>query len=1177
MLNKSETIGKAIELSERWQKEIEKGTSKIQAEEQNKWANLVRDQTSKSIVVSLFDQAFRSERAARVVDQFIYLIRKHGIPKSFTASEKFLLLLFGGFGKLAPSISLLLLKKNILLQTSKVVLDDDPETLSSHVTKRKKQNTRLNLNLLGELVLGEDEALNRLEAYRDALKNPEIDYISIKISCIGSQLRPLAHRYAKRMLKDRLALLFQTAIENPAGSQPKFVNLDMEEYKDMRLTFEIFTEVLEREEFRNLKAGIAVQAYLPDAFAFYSKLSSWAKKRMESGGAPIKVRLVKGANLQMEKVESSIHGWECPVFDTKVETDANYKKILETATLPENMRAVHLGVASHNLFDIAYATVLAEIHQTEKNLSFEMLEGISESSMNYLRKRGKDLVLYAPVAGETQFINAITYLIRRLDENTGEENFLRHAFDMKIDSESWRFLKRQFVDACRLTESLDSRPKRKQNRSEESYDATPLWREDVFTNEAETDFHLDQNLTWAEKIKREWQPRKADEVVEIPVQIGTESERSASKFKDFFFQNGNERIHTYRVFLADRSAIRRAVRTAEEHHRDWSSLAWEKRCDVVSEVANRLRKNRGKLIGVMARTTAKVFGEGDNEVTEAVDFAEYYPYSLKKLHEEFEFTEKGKGIALVIAPWNFPTAIPAGGVLAALVAGNCVILKPAPEAVPVAWELAKCIWDAGVPKEVFQLLNCDEGEDLKCLVEHPSVKQIIFTGGTDTLYEILKVRNDILVSAETGGKNAMIVTSLADWDKAVKDVVQSAFSNSGQKCSAASLLILEKELFESESFKRKLADATRSLICGGAFDLQSDVGSLVSEPGAKIEKALNGLESGEEWLVEPEFLNGDSRLLRPSIKWNVRKESFAYQEELFAPILSVMRAENFEEALELVNAEFGLTSGLQSLDEREIEVWKNGIQAGNLYVNRGITGAVVQRQPFGGFLNSKSAFGTGVKAGGPNYVLQLMEIEIAENLQKRRSEKLPEFLETPVFRPVKRELENYQWWLENLFTESRDVSRVLGQDNRLRYLRGAKPVLLRLNEASELAQALLAIGAMHLCGIKPVVSADGDFSGRETLEQLAGHFGSSLYFETEREASKHLDRVCMLRTDSRCRPSKELRNACARKGIQIFSHRPFAEGRAELIYYLQEQSISEEYHRYGNLGFREASLAKAAD
>ncbi|MCK4176313.1 aldehyde dehydrogenase family protein [Aciditerrimonas ferrireducens] len=415
---------------------------------------------------------------------------------------------------------------------------------------------------------------------------------------------------------------------------------------------------------------------------------------------------------------------------------------------------------------------------------------------------------------------------------------------------------------------------------------------------------------------------------------------------------------------AQEEVVLAAIRAARDGQAAWAATDPHERARILRQAAAALARARGRLVATMAVETGKTVREGDTEVSEAVDYANYYatqvpPADLEPL-----------GTVLVAAPWNFPLAIPAGGVLGALAAGNTVILKPAPEAVAVAAELVRVLLDAGVPPSALQFVPCLDGEASQLLVTHPDVDAVVLTGSWDTARLFLDWRPRLDLHAETSGKNALVVTATADLDDAIRDLVRSAFGHAGQKCSAASLAIVEAPLLEDRRFLRRLADAVRSLRVGPAWDLATQMGPLIRPPADPLRHALEHLEDGERWLVAPRRLDESGHLWSPGVKLGVQPGSPFHLTECFGPVLGIMRAADLDEAIRLQNQPpYGLTAGLHALDPAEIAFWRDRVQAGNLYVNRHITGAVVGRQPFGGW--KRSVVGPGAKTGGPSYVPSL--------------------------------------------------------------------------------------------------------------------------------------------------------------------------------------------------------------
>ncbi|MDR2472873.1 MAG: proline dehydrogenase family protein [Tannerella sp.] len=441
-----------------------------EVKEQKKFASLVQTPEYKTFLTTMLDESSQIRDNSRLNRRVRQIIGKYGIPDFFSRGDRFLIKLYMLGGYLFPSIAMPIFKYKLRRETDKIIISEERPRLTQHLEARRDCNIGQNVNLLGEVVLGDGEARHRYEHYLEALEMPDINYISIKLSGIYAQIKPLAYEQNRRELVEMVAAVYRKAMQNPytdaLGRQSyKFVNLDMEEYKDMELTYDVFIETLSKPEFKDYTAGIVVQAYLPDAESNFRRLLAFAKQRVAEGGAPLKMRLVKGCNLQMESIVSSMKGWECPVLRTKTEVDANYMHILDMALTAENTAALNTGVASHNFFTIAYAHLLCEQNGVTQGVTFEMLEGMANHLPRVMRKLEKNIILYTPVVKAQNFLNAVSYLVRRLDENTGKENFLTHSFNLKLDSGEWNFLRDQFVEAYKLKDSVRTTPFRNQDRN----------------------------------------------------------------------------------------------------------------------------------------------------------------------------------------------------------------------------------------------------------------------------------------------------------------------------------------------------------------------------------------------------------------------------------------------------------------------------------------------------------------------------------------------------------------------------------------------------------------------------------------------------------------------------------------------------------------------------------------
>ena len=1130
------------------------GLTKLEKNEQHMYGTMVTTPSDKKFIVRMLDETSQVRDTQKLAVRVKDLIDQYGIPKFLNSTDHALFWMYQKFAYLPLFnwASVPIIKWRLRRDTSRVIINAARPNLTKHLATRFQEDIGQNVNLLGEVVLGNEEADKRYESYLEALKEPDINYISVKISGIYAQTHALNYRECFPELIRRMSALYQAAIDNPyttpdGVTRPKFINLDMEEYKDAHLTMKLFKDVLSLPQFKNYEAGIVVQAYLPDAWGFQSELLEFARKRVEKGGSPIKMRIVKGCNLDMENIVSDLRGWPNPVRSNKTEVDANYLHIIERGLKPENARVLHIGMASHNLFTISYAYLLTQMYQTPKDcFCFEMLEGMANHVWRAQKKLGNHVILYTPVVKKEHFLNAISYLVRRMDENTAPDNFLTHSFSLLPDTKEWKELEQQFIDAYNMKDHLDHTPTRTQDRNKPYVGQEP---QDEMINEPDTDFDRFCNQQWVEKIFAKWKvsPAQGGENVLaqaswgdwkpgdlLPTQIGGELVFN-DDHAEYYDRSQEGDVKVCEMSRANKAQTEQILEIADRDPGNWRSTSIETRHKVMYRAANILGEMRGDLCGSMCAITGKTIEEADVEVSEAIDYCRFYTTTMKKYAALDDIEMKAKGTVLVLSPWNFPCAIPCGGVVAALASGNTCILKPATVAAPVAWLFAKAFWEAGVPREALQVVITDR-EATPLLTSSPIVKHIILTGGTETAQTIAHANPRKPLSAETGGKNVIILSAKGDRDHAIMNACRSAFGNAGQKCSACSLMLVERSVYDNPEFFEKLKDCASSLKVGGVWNPGNIVGPMITNKNDKLEQAFR-LEPGERWLIAPKFVDEKKFILRPTIKVDVKPESFTFRTELFAPLLAVAPFDTLEEAVALVNGlDYGLTSGLQSLDEQEQRYWKNHIEAGNLYINRGITGAVVNRQPFGGM--KLSAFGPGLKAGGPNYCMQFMNItdKPGSSTDYRQS---------------------YAEWYEREFKHARNIQpKIRGEQNVFRYLPLKRGMVFRLFGDETLEQIQMVQLAAQTVGTPLTISVD---SSHPLFSQLTGNIKQ----ESQTAFVSSIKNYERIRTISRQVPD-EVFTAAAFADRYIAQSLPVRNGRVELALYIKEQSISNEYHRYGS-------------
>ncbi len=1118
----------AIELVRQWVSEAEKLKVSPAAK---RLAGLLQDPNGLEFAVGFVDGVIRPEDIKVAAKNFAQL--RKIVPGFLPLGLRLLIALGAAFAQLFPFIVIPIARKALRSLVSHLVIDASAGRLGSSLRRISKQGAKLNINLLGEAVLGEEEAKRRLIKIAELLSRKDVDYISVKVSAAVAPHSKWAFDQNVEHVVKRLTPLYELAMRDGAN---KFINLDMEEYHDLDLTIEVFKKVLSQPQFKNLEAGIVLQAYLPDALRAMIDLQQWASLRVLVGGAPIKVRVVKGANLPMERVDAEIHGWPLATVESKAHADANYKRVLNYALTAERVQNVKIGVAGHNLFDIAFAWLLAGQRGAQSGMDVEMLLGMAQSQAKVVQETIGTLVLYTPVVHPQEFDVAIAYLIRRLEEGAAKENFLSNAFELSTDA-AFELEKSRFIQSLALVDETVPIPNRLQNRNLDLAVAPARG----FENSADTDPAIRQNRIWA-------------------YQIMSRAESS---------ELGKDKV------LADtidsEYALNNLISSASQAGAEFGAKHPLERAQLLHEIGVALERNRARLIEVAMSEAGKTFDQADTEISEAVDFAHYYAERCKELNELDGATPKPFKVTVVTPPWNFPIAIPAGSALAALAAGSAVIFKPAGLAARCGAVLAEII-ESIIQKPVFNHIQISESGLGKNLISHPLVDQVILTGGFETAQLFRSFRPDLRLTAETSGKNAIIVTPSADLDLAAKDVAYSAFGHAGQKCSAASIVILVGSVAKSKRFRRQLVDAVSSLTIDYPSNPEAQIGPLISVPESKLLSGLTELEKGESWLLQPRQLDDSGKLWSPGIREKVRPGSPSHLTEYFGPMLSIMTARDLDEALKIQNAvDYGLTAGIHSLDAREVSTWIAKVQAGNLYVNRGITGAIVQRQPFGGW--KRSAIGPTAKAGGPNYLLTLTEFESSESksefvisnkrvlqaLALAASSGLTDEELAALLSGARSDAEN----LETVYSKVTDDSGLSVEKNLFRYQFAGTSLRIE-GDSSDYQQwrsvlTLLTLGKGRLSA----------FEVPKRLLQILRKSGIQVTIED------HPTWLQKVQPGERWRVIGQVRleGALANCEVTVYNHAPTQSGRYELLPYFKEQAISITAHRFGNPSRMVAQLA----
>ncbi|MBD1913303.1 MULTISPECIES: L-glutamate gamma-semialdehyde dehydrogenase [unclassified Leptolyngbya] len=839
----------------------------------------------------------------------------------------------------------------------------------------RKDKMAFTVDLLGEAVITEEEAQSYLDRYIELLeelsaaakswpKVPQIDeadgetlpkvQVSVKLTAFYSQFDPLDAKGSQEKVCDRARTLLRRAKELGAA-----IHFDMEQYAYKDLTIAILKEVLMEEEFRTRSdIGVTLQAYLKETEEDLKGLIAWAKER----GTPITIRLVKGAYWDQETIKSQQHNWDLPVFQRKESTDANFETL--TRLLLENHPYLYAAIGSHNVRSQAYAIAIArQLNIPRRRFELQVLYGMADKLAKALVQQGYRVRVYCPYG---ELIPGMSYLIRRLLENTANTSFLRQNLEE------------------RPIEELLAPPQHQENGHKAAQNG-------AFHNAPDSDYSQqekrDRGLTAIEAVRQQmgqsYQPL-----------VNGQRVNTLDSFESLNPSNPDEVVG--RVGLLSVQQADEAIAAAKAAFPQWKATPAKERAAILRRAADIMEERRAELAAWMVLETGKVLGQADPEISEAIDFCRYYADEMEQLDQGHNYDVAGetnhyhyqpRGVSLIISPWNFPLAIPTGMTVASLVTGNCTLLKPAETSSVIAAKLAEILVEAGIPDGVFQYVPCKGSTVGSHMVKHPDVHMITFTGSQEVgcrIYADAAIlqpgqRHLKRVIAEMGGKNAIIVDESADLDQAVAGVVYSAFGYSGQKCSACSRVIVLEPIYDA--FLHRLVEATKSLNVGLAEQPSTKVGPVIDAAAQNRIKAY--IEKGkEEATLALELPAPDQGyFVGPTIFVDVPPTAKIAQEEIFGPVLAVIRVKTFEEALDIANGTlYALTGGIYSRTPSHIERARADFEVGNLYINRHITGAIVARHPFGGFKLS----GVGSKAGGPDYLLQFLEPRhISENIQRQ--------------------------------------------------------------------------------------------------------------------------------------------------------------------------------------------------
>jgi len=885
---------------------------------------------------------------------------------------------------IAASISAAVIKQNVRTMAERFIVGRDAIHAKSHLKKLWDHGFGFTVDLLGEATVNVAESDAYAKRYADLIEflpgetalwmpsaildNGPVGTIpraniSLKLSAMDHLLDPADCDGGVERLLERVRPLLLRAKELGA-----FINFDLEQWNLHEITYRLFERIALDLDFAAWPhLGIVIQAYLKNADHDLDRLIALATKRR----TPLTVRLVKGAYWDYEVVQSGLNGYACPVFTQKSHTDANYERLVRR--LLDNHDAIHAAFGTHNLRTMSVVLAYADKLGLQPGaFELQMLYGMAEPERDLLCDLGHRVRLYAPVG---DLLTGMAYLVRRLLENTANSSFLRLTHHDRVDIDLLMATPETPPEPS-STSSLD--PMRELKSPFRNCPPADFTRPETAAEFTRAIAETDKQMPWHVPIVIAGQPRS----------------------------HGIANFHvnpslTTRIATSANSAtnydVEEAVAIAQKAWPAWRDLPLETRASIINDLGARLEKDRLRLTAMEIHEQAKPWREADADVTEAIDFCRYYArQSLVELRPRAQgnlpgevnaLTYEGRGLCAVIAPWNFPLAILCGMTTAALVAGNAVLLKPAEQACAIAHAFHQHALQAGIPPGVLAFLPGDGAIVGDALVRHPDIVQIAFTGSREVGTAILRQAAEIVpgqsmikrVVCEMGGKNAIIVDDDADLDEAVTGVIRSAFGYAGQKCSACSRLIVVGNI--RENFINRLRNAAGSLIPSTPVRSECLLPPVIDEASRdRLEKALQ--EFGENaQLIYQGTAGPGGWFVPPAIVEVTDPNHPLMHKELFGPILTLFAARDFSHALAVANSsDFALTGAVYSRSPNHLQQAREEFRVGNLYLNRPCTGALVDRQPFGGFKMS----GVGTKAGGPGYLLNFAEMRVCtENTMRR--------------------------------------------------------------------------------------------------------------------------------------------------------------------------------------------------
>lgn len=1130
----NDLIERAIEFAASLQERVQDSIATHEKSFYYKMQHIIENPEYKALFMELLDSSVLSNNPAHSHKLIERILRRYEFGEFFTLYEKMLLYIFLQVGRYAPSLSVPFFIKQIRKEAGLMMRFSMPTSSpKSHIA---------NYYFIAKKALSQEIIKDNITMCKKALDNSHITHISIKPSAFFTQMWEGSFIHSRDELARSLKELFAYASQqSQAQNLPKIITLDMEEHRFLQLSVSAFMEAL--SGYSELEAGIALQAYIPESFSYLMQLCDYAKARVDSGGKPVHIRLVKGANMQAEKFYAAKHNGRLPMFSQKLCTDANYKKMLHYLIDNAHYRHTKLGVASHNVFELAYAYMLLQ-HCVEpeyrEHFVFEMSMGISMQASRILGEY-HTLMLYTPVCDTSSFQEAIAYLLRRLDENTGEENFMASYYAMRVGDSAWQAQKAMFLDSLAYIPKLSCAPIAVQDRA-----AVLDLQSSDGVYETDTEFFAQANYQWLTEAL-------AQELPKDTIQ--------ATYIKEAQMLYGFDGREIRKVAFA---------KGFDENIVPASLSRLENLIAIFNKATHLLQEKRGQIITTAALEIGKVPMQTDMEISELITLLRFYPKSLQDLcdtHAHTSFMPKGRG--LVIGSAHSHLSISFAPVLASLACGDQVVFKPSSLVISSSYMVCECLWEAGIPRDMLCFTPMQR-EDFRQALANMRTDLFAFVvgfGKGSSLESIATAQPMLPLITHPTATNAMIITQLADYDQAIKHAISSAFFYGGVGVRKLSVLIVEQSVLDDTGFMQGVLACARSLHYGTPYALQNALGVVLDS-----NHALEAIQGA--FALKPQR---DGQYMGAGIIYASANELSAI--DRYLPLLYIIKADDIKHAIALANTLDSNICVLESRDEDEWVYFRKNAKAHTLLINEPTihtASAKIITTPSGSLSHTIGTYNDIIHFVRP--VPNACDENLATSIIEPKFKRL--LASGDIVDSRRKALENalkkaksYVYYRNTEFMLSHDCALEYGAKHLLDY-KAISTLAYRVSSNDSLEDVLGVIIGAQACKVELIVSFEAIDEDLAFLRENLAGLGLIAKFvqESLQDFIARIPQNDVIRYHTKASAMDSIYQAAAISHKRIIPDKPLDNGRFELLWYYRERVISIVHHRYGV--FAENKLAK---